>query len=741
MVLVSSLAASGPVTTNVVTEAVVDGSTLANIVREAAATSTTTGSAASAMAQGISNDTALSCFVRRTQGNGFTPNVACRAVAVPLTASWATVVANFSVATAATGIGATVSIPANLANVIALFGVPSPPGLAALVAPPAAVAQPVTMTFLLTPSCFLDGKGSDSLLRLRITPPVRPLTSQEVEVLRTLDNQQIAVAVLGGFAGPSVAAQGARAAFAVAMLNCDPRDVTLDWIQHPTDVSVGAGMGAPFAGAAIMNLVFVAALSLGHLSIAFMLHVLLDESLSIACERVRFPSMIAFPAMLLAGPTAQSATMAVVFGDLTQRACGVASMLLTIIITTFIFHRLVSDRFTAVLVRIPTVDGGNGGVLHTIGQWLHGEYEWEDGTVPGYVHRNGMFFHDYNDRVRWFYGAELVLTILTGMLEGIKLGSGQCDYVAITFVSLLGVYLIFLIIRRPHLTYAELLFAILLTCLELASGTAFVVGRFGENPEAMAFVMTLVPSTMYVVLVKAGFELVQFIFRMVSHVLVLRAVKQKARLQRKLKRDMLNRGKAGQEDTSGDDDDRELKEVTHQTFEEKQEAMADALLDRIEREHMAPAGDGAAEHDEEALLDAQDAAQDGVVGPTSTRRRSIVLPVAAYQEEAEEDAARDNDAHTWQEAVPESPSTADVVPATPWRHLDERVALVTRPPPLLSDRPPARCAPRHPEAERGSHEWVRDRSLQTQNGDELLDIILAAQTKQDAQLAFRLSLL
>ena len=97
--------------------------------------------------------------------------------------------------------------------------------------------------------------------------------------------------------------------------------------------------------------------------------------------------------------------------------------------------------------------------------FLLGRFEWiaKDETFTG---RYGLLFEDYFAHVKWFLAGELAVSILFGMLEGIRPGTMlACKWRAWCMLVVNTAHLGCLVVMRPLLSFFEALYAVFLSML------------------------------------------------------------------------------------------------------------------------------------------------------------------------------------------------------------------------------------------------------------------------------------
>lgn len=77
--------------------------------------------------------------------------------------------------------------------------------------------------------------------------------------------------------------------------------------------------------------------------------------------------------------------------------------------------------------------------------FIDGGVHWKDNDPEnnkGYCRRNRLLFMDFNGVFYWFLSIELLICVLCGTLEGIKVGNEQCVSVVIGLLVALLVTLL-----------------------------------------------------------------------------------------------------------------------------------------------------------------------------------------------------------------------------------------------------------------------------------------------------------
>jgi hypothetical protein len=128
----------------------------------------------------------------------------------------------------------------------------------------------------------------------------------------------------------------------------------------------------------------------------------------------------------------------------------------------------------------------------------------------GFCLRCKMFYDEYNDRVPHFYVVELAVTCMTGILDGIKLGSGRCAFIGLTYFVMLLLYLGVTLAIMPHLSPLNFAFSISITLIQLTAALLFMIGWWTRNATLYDLSALLVEIGLYLIILKFIADCIKF---------------------------------------------------------------------------------------------------------------------------------------------------------------------------------------------------------------------------------------
>ena len=301
--------------------------------------------------------------------------------------------------------------------------------------------------------------------------------------------------VVGGVLGsPGVATQASRTALVFEMEECSPDWDGLDFISSPTGIAIGSEDVAYHLGAAIMNPLLIALLAGMQLGGAWWRARRVHGTLLDGIIWIRFPSLLAFPIMLLLEATTSSAMIVMIYGSTGGRIASCLSLMISVAVPVAAgFHlRHIRNHAHCVACEPKSI----------FVKFIDGMTKWRDTSESRYCRRNRLLFCDYNERNCWFITIEMSMCVMCGLLGGIKLGFGRCNGVIIVLFVVLLVYIATLVIRRPYTSPLIFTFGAITTALQLFSVVMMMLHKFGDVSGALSAADVGSVIAMYVLLVQ-----------------------------------------------------------------------------------------------------------------------------------------------------------------------------------------------------------------------------------------------
>lgn len=304
---------------------------------------------------------------------------------------------------------------------------------------------------------------------------------------------------------PVSAVQASRNSLGFSILNCMIDTGNLDFVRSPTSLVLGSSSVGAYIGGAIMNHVLVIAIAALQGLVIGVNVAFLKRPLFKAVGAARFPSLLIFPLMILLEATATCAIVTILYGE-QYSYIGYISLFLCSTYPIVILVYL-ACTFSAVFDRA-TPHGRT--ILELL---VHGDGLWIDGDSPGYCRRNRLLFDEYRAGRQLFLVVEIVLAVLLGGLEGVKLGYGECDNVLIAVTVALGLYVLLLLVFRPC---AGILQNIVYTVLGGLQFVGCVLLCFPEDETRYDWSTKCMTAGSYIIMAKAFVDVlcaVLFLFR------------------------------------------------------------------------------------------------------------------------------------------------------------------------------------------------------------------------------------
>ena len=131
----------------------------------------------------------------------------------------------------------------------------------------------------------------------------------------------------------------------------------------------------------------------------------------------------------------------------------------------------------------------------------------------GYCQSNRLLFTDYRAQCYWFIVVEMAMCVLCGLLDGIKLGLGRCNFVLVAASVLFGGYLFLVLYLRPHNAWFALLFTCCMTILQLLSIVLMTVNQFVGVDSAASWAETAQIS-LYLILVRTAIDILPHSYKL-----------------------------------------------------------------------------------------------------------------------------------------------------------------------------------------------------------------------------------
>jgi hypothetical protein len=347
---------------------------------------------------------------------------------------------------------------------------------------------------------------------LSLPLPARAATLKASIVNPTNEAAATSAAVTSAAAGsPAGAVMASRLSAVGALAACGEPSADVDRASSPLQLAPTSDPATAYhVGAVLGNSLLIGGFAGGQMALAGArvgyerLRYRRQLEWAVACEFARFPSQLAFPALLLGPPTAMSAF--VVLGRTGVRwaqALAAAFLITTALGWAWVARQLgARGRFGAVYVRtdgskVVTTRGGHEEVLpwsRRLSRWLGDRGEWRDHKAhAGFVARHAMLFADYRGDVRFgqhflLFEAALsyVLVLLVAASTAGFGGEASCRVLPyITLLLLLG-HTATMIKVAPFTSGFGQLVNVLFSCGQLFSGILGVMSELTSDPDTVA---------------------------------------------------------------------------------------------------------------------------------------------------------------------------------------------------------------------------------------------------------------
>ena len=191
-------------------------------------------------------------------------------------------------------------------------------------------------------------KRPDLVLSLSLTVEPHIVVETKPELPQELTTAVSTVSVAAGALNPAIAVQAARSTLSLSMLYCAPDSSGPGPMENPFQMSWGTSATAAYSAATVMNVLFIALLTLLQFIVAKVHSRCRKGTLAQGLRFVRFPSLLVFPVMALLQPTAMSCVVTLIYGDAKFRFMAAVSLTLCCAAPVAAFFYLRRPQFPAV---------------------------------------------------------------------------------------------------------------------------------------------------------------------------------------------------------------------------------------------------------------------------------------------------------------------------------------------------------------------------------------------------------
>ena len=356
-----------------------------------------------------------------------------------------------------------------------------------------------------------------------------------VAVVDSAKSSTVAAAATSAMVGnPTIAAQAGRMSLLLALTQCDSEIPSeLDFSSHPTGVQLGEGEMAVQVGCVVMNTLLMLVFALVQTSIGFLRWRAASKDFLSSLGDVRFPGLLAVPAMLLVQPTFDAAFTVLVQGtDAGKQLLCVVFLVpwigIFVALVWFFKKMFEAERKTVDLDPMESLYTALKAFLFGTGKWVPRTPESEQQAADDIAsqllstprsakpserhekHRSpfvrlfGLLFVDYTSHAYWFITVEYGMSIACGVLSGIKPTTDtMCEGIAIASCILYCSYAAALVWKRPYFIMFALVVVLPANVIQAVGSIATVVYVFEESDTSLRLATILPVVATYILLVKS----------------------------------------------------------------------------------------------------------------------------------------------------------------------------------------------------------------------------------------------
>jgi hypothetical protein len=333
-----------------------------------------------------------------------------------------------------------------------------------------------------------------------------------------------ATIVSGSLVGTSTSASlVARSNLILQMSQCNfDLEAPPDFMSSPTRVQIGT-VASYYTGGSLMNPFVLLGTGLFHFSIVLLVwRCKRLPTLQCAMSKASFPYYQYFVVMLLMQPTVMcSVTALFETPDAGPKVIASFSLLAVLAVAGQIVW-VVSKKFRCVLVpwsktnRVKNFFVGPSKWVDITAESTngHGGKSGEDADGD-FTRMYGTLFEDYTLNRQWFVYLEVLLNIISGIIEGVHPSPGYCRTFAFATAISFTVYLLLFLVLRPMAAPVMTIFIFSITALQTLG--VWLVAIDPLNPDATAAATSVSLLSMYLIGVKTIFDLLMMVLDRVFH--------------------------------------------------------------------------------------------------------------------------------------------------------------------------------------------------------------------------------
>jgi hypothetical protein len=359
------------------------------------------------------------------------------------------------------------------------------------------------LTIQISPAC-VQSRHEPTALTFRFRHiSLQPSSAVSITTQRVVTGAKIVLAASGG---GTLAVTSSRSTVVLSLFKCEPEFYDpLEFMDNPFQLRIGPAKYGYFLAASMLNHLLIYGIPLLHAFMGFIYSKITKVPLWEGFVWARFPSLSLLPLQYFVETTATSAMVTAVYAEENwHRAVAVISLAMTFgLVVAILIHLLRSwaAEFVPGQNPITATRGGKHqkrshapepASLSESSRWkerlilyveyldylLSGGVTWKDADPErskGYCRANRLLFMDYRPSSYWFMTVELGVAAIMGLLQGVRMGLGQCTPIGFTIVSVLVLFLLAIVLRCPYSSLFEAYFNIAVTALQVIGATFAVM--------------------------------------------------------------------------------------------------------------------------------------------------------------------------------------------------------------------------------------------------------------------------
>ena len=352
----------------------------------------------------------------------------------------------------------------------------------------------------------------------RVIPPKpRPIIPEPV--VKAAETTVVVTSVVTGvIANPTIAVQAGRATLLFRISGCDLLEEELDWVQNVLDTRLGEDRFGYYRSSVIGNLAVVFGVAALHAVAALAFGRLKGWSTLEAFSIFRFPSLNAFPVLLVLEGTVMSSFVLVIHAPATSdKVAGLIGIICALALLGAAVYYL-RYKFRCGFTVAPHEEKDiarpkniKEAAVRIIKYLLFEAGKWEN-TEDGYRKRFGGFFRDYRPGRHAFILGEFAMCIVAGILQSISPGKGPaCTAIVISLALVYVGFFFSFVFFLPYLARLNTLLALAVSGLQAVSAVQLVLLILTDDPDWEAASQTFAMASIYVLAIDALISLLDLL--------------------------------------------------------------------------------------------------------------------------------------------------------------------------------------------------------------------------------------